>query len=196
MAKTRIGPTNLLYPTPTTLVGAVVDGKPNFLAIAWCGVVSSRPPMLSVSLQPHRYTLKGIVEHGVFSINIPSVAQVREADYCGIRSGKDVDKVDVCGFDVFYGTLDKAPLISQCPVNLECHVEHTLDLGMHHLIVGRVEDTHISEECLTDGRPDVDKIDPFIFIQGARSRYQAFGAVIGQAFRIGLELEQGEAGSS
>ena len=195
MAKTRLGPTNLLYPTPTTLVGAVVDGKPNFLAIAWCGVASSRPPMLSVALQPHRYTFKGIVEHGVFSINIPSVAQVREADYCGIRSGADVDKVDVCGFDVFYGTLDKAPLIRQCPVNLECHVEHTLDLGMHHLFIGRVEDTHVTEECLTDGRPDVDKIDPFLFVPGAGSRYQAFGDVIGKAFRIGLELEQGEAGS-
>jgi len=191
MAKIRIGPTTLLYPTPTTLVGAVVNGKPNFLAIAWCGVASSRPPMLSVALQPHRYTLKGIVEHGVFSINIPSVDQVREADYCGIRSGSDVDKVDVCGFDVFYGTLDKAPLISQCPVNIECHVEHTLDLDMHHLIIGRVEDIHVSEECLTDGHPDVDKIKPFLFVTGTQLRYQAFGEVIGKAFRIGLELEQG-----
>lgn len=196
MPKVKIGPQTMLFPTPTTLVGAVVDGKPNFLAIAWCGIVSSNPPMISVSLQPKRHTLKGIVEHGVFSINIPSVSQVREADWCGIRSGADVDKADFCGFDVFYGSLDKAPLISQCPVNLELKVEHTLDLGMHHLIVGRVIDTHVSDSCFTDGQIDVDKIDPFIFVAGARSRYQKFGDVIGKAFSIGLELEKDNAASA
>ena len=196
MAKIKMGPGTTLYPTPTTLVGAVVDGKPNFLAIAWCGVVSSNPPMLSVSLQPRRYTLKGIEEHGVFSINIPSASQVREADYCGIRSGKDVDKVDVCGFEVFYGTLDKAPLISQCPINIECRVEQTLDLGMHQLIIGRVEETHISDDCITDGQLDVRKIDPIIFAPGADSHYYAFGEDIGKAFRIGLELEKGQSGSA
>ncbi len=86
-------------------------------------------------------------------------------------------------------------MIRQCPVNLECHVEHTLDLGWHHLVIGRVEDTHVSDECLTDGRPDADKIAPFLWISDGNNRYQAFGDVIGKAFRIGLELEEDRAGS-
>ncbi len=190
MAKTRLGPTTLIYPMPATLVGAVVDGHPNFLAIAWCGVAASQPPMLSVSLQGRRYTMKGIREHGQFSVNIPSVDQVREADYCGIRSGATVDKVAVCGFDVFYGQLDRAPLIRQCPVNLECRVVHMLHLGSHWLVVGEVVETHVSEECLTDGHPDVDRIRPFIFVTRPQARYQAYGEVIAPAFRVGLEMEK------
>lgn len=189
MGKTQIGPTTLIYPMPTVLVGADVDGKPNFLAIAWCGVAGSQPPMISVSLRANRYTHKGIRQNMAFSVNVPSVDQVKEADYCGIRSGSAVDKVAVCNFNVFYGNVPGAPLIEQCPVNLECRVAHIIELGSHWLIVGRVEETHVSDDCLTDGRPDVDKIRPFIFVTQPLPRYQAYGEVIARAFSVGLELE-------
>ncbi len=189
MSKTQIGATTLIYPMPTTLVGADVDGKPNFLAIAWCGVACSQPPMVSVALQPRRYTLKGIKQNMAFSVNIPSVELVKEADYCGIRSGAKVDKVAACNFDIFYGKVEGAPMIEQCPVNLECRVVQMLELGSHWLIVGKIEETHVSDDCLTDGRPDVDKVRPFIFIPGPPSRYQAFGEVIAGAFSVGMEIE-------
>ena len=187
MGKTQLGPQTLIYPMPTVLVGANVDGKPNFMAVAWCGVANSVPPMLSIAVQHQRYTLKGIGQTGEFSINVPSVDLVKEADYCGIVSGSKVNKVDICGFKVFYGNLENAPLIEQCPVNLELRVVQTLDLGSHELVIGRVEETHVSEECLTDGRPDVTKIRPFIFTTARK--YYAFGEMIATAFSVGRELE-------
>jgi len=189
MGKTRIGPTTLIYPMPTLLVGAEVDGKPNFLAIAWAGIANGEPPMVSVALRPQRYTIKGIRQNQTFSVNVPSVDLVREADYCGVRSGARVDKVTACNFKVFYGKVEKAPLIEQCPVNLECRVVQMLELGSHCLIVGRIEETHVSDDCLTDGQPDIDKIRPFTFVTPSR-QYHAFGDVIAKAFSVGLELEK------
>ena len=115
-----------------------------------------------------------------FSVNVPSTDMVRETDYCGIVSGAKVDKVKVCRFKVFYGKLGSAPLIEQYPVNLECEVVHILDLGSHSLIVGRIRETHISESCLTDGKPDVSKIKPFSYITDSDGQYQALGEVIGK----------------
>jgi flavin reductase (DIM6/NTAB) family NADH-FMN oxidoreductase RutF len=174
---------------PTLLVGAEVDGKPNFLAIAWAGIANGQPPMVSVALRPQRHTIKGIRQNQTFSVNVPSVDLVREADFCGIRSGARIDKVATCKFKVFYGKVEKVPLIEQCPVNLECRVVQMLELGSHCLIVGRIEETHVSDDCLTDGQPDVDKIRPFIFVTPSR-RYYAYGSVIAKAFSVGLELEK------
>ena len=187
MSKTQLGPQTLIYPMPTVLVGANVDGKPNFMAVAWCGVANSVPPMISVALQHHRYTYKGIRQAGEFSINVPSTDLVKEADYCGIVTGAKVDKVKVCQFNVFYGKLENAPLIEQCPVNLECRVVHSLNLGSHELVIGQVEETHVTEACLTDGKPDVTKIEPFIFT--TTREYHAFGEVIAKAFSVGKEME-------
>ncbi len=188
MGKILIGAQTLISPMPALLVGANVDDKPNFMTVAWCGVASSNPPMISVAIQPRRYTHRGIRQNLTFSVNVPSTDLVRETDYCGIVSGAKVNKVEVCQFSVFYGKLNNAPLIEQCPINLECKVVHILDLGSHSLIVGRVEETHISESCLTDGKPDIDKIKPFIFTTAPARQYQAFGAVIGKAFSIGREV--------
>jgi len=190
MGKTQLGPQTLIYPMPTTLVGANVDGKPNFMAVAWCGVACSVPPMISVAIRPDRYTIKGMKQNQEFSVNIPSTDQVKEADYCGIISGAEVDKVEVCGFKVFYGKLGNAPLIEQCPVNLECTVVQSLELGSHELFIGRVEEAHISGDCLTEGRPDVTKIKPFIFTTARE--YYAYGEEIARAFSVGLELRERE----
>ena len=190
MGKVTMGPQTLIYPMPATLVGANVNNKPNFMAVAWCGIVNSEPPMISVAIRHNRYTLKGIMDKLTFSVNIPSVDLVKETDYCGIASGSKVNKVEVCQFKVFYGKLNDAPLIEQCPVNLECKVVHILDLGSHSLIVGRIEETHISENCLTDGKPDVNKVEPFVYSRAVPTRqYQAFGEVIAKAHSVGAELK-------
>jgi len=185
MSKILMGPQTLIYPMPTILVGANVDDKPNFMTVAWCGIANGEPPMISVAIRHQRYTLRGIRQNLTFSVNIPSVDLVKEVDYCGLTSGSKVNKVEACRFKVFYGKLNSAPLIEQCSVNLECKVVHILDLGSHSLIVGRVEETHVSESCLTNGKPDVNKIRPFIFTTEPASQYQAFGEVIAKAFSIG-----------
>ena len=113
MKKVTLGPETYVYPKPTFLVGSKVDNNPNFMAVAWSGIVNSEPPMISVSIRPQRFTLKGIKEHGTFSVNIPSENQMVETDYCGIYSGHREDKNRVCGFSVFYGKLETAPLIEE-----------------------------------------------------------------------------------
>ena len=190
MTKAAIGARTLLYPLPTVLVGANVDGKPNFSAYAWCGIVNSQPPMLSVSFQHHRHTFKGVKQNGTFSVNIPSVNLVKETDYCGLVSGKDTDKVADCNFNIFYGKLINAPLINECPVNLECRVLHTLNLGSHELVVGQIEEIYITESCLTNGEPDVNKIKPFLWAIRPENQYCGFGEPIGEAFSIGKQIKE------
>ena len=189
MAKVLMGPQTLIYPMPVLLVGANVDNNPNFMAVAWGGIAGGEPPMISVGIRPQRYTYKGIRENLTFSVNVPSTDMVKEADYCGIVSGSKVNKVEVCQFKVFYGKLDNAPLIEQCPINLECKVVHILDVGSHSLVVGRIEETHISESCLTDGKPDVTKIRPFTYVTSPTRQYQALGEVIAEAFSVGREFK-------
>ncbi len=188
MGKMQLGPQTLVYPMPALLVGANVDSRPNFMTVAWAGIACGDPPMLSVAIRHVRHTLKGIRENMTFSANIPSAGQAKEADYCGIVSGSKADKAEACHFEVFYGKLGSAPLIEQCPVNLECRVVHILDLGSHSLVIGRIEETHISEECLTNGKPDVVKINPLTYVTSPAARYQGLGEVIAQAFRIGREI--------
>jgi flavin reductase (DIM6/NTAB) family NADH-FMN oxidoreductase RutF len=173
---------------PALLVGAKVDGKANFMAVAWGGIANGEPPMISVAIRPSRYTLKGIRQNLAFSVNVPSSDMVRETDYCGLKSGAKFDKVEVCHFKVFYGKLENAPLIEQCPINLECKTVHSLNLESHALVIGRIEETHVSESCLTDGKPDLAKMKPFIYTPTPANCYHSFGEVIAQAFSIGKEL--------
>lgn len=188
MKKVQLNPQPLIGITPTVLVGATVNGKPNFMTVAWCGVANSNPAMVSIAIRPARYTLKGILETREFSVNVPSTALVKETDYCGITSGSKQDKVSACKFKIFFGKLKSAPLIEQCPVNLACVVEHILELGSHQLIVGKVEETFINERCLTDGKPDIRKIKPFAYTMGGQSAYIALGRSSGKAFSVGQEL--------
>jgi flavin reductase (DIM6/NTAB) family NADH-FMN oxidoreductase RutF len=188
MGKVALGPQTLVYPMPAMLVGADVDTKPNFMTVAWGGIACGDPPMISVAIRHVRHTLKGIKQNQTFSVNIPSVEQVNETDYCGMVSGSKADKVRACRFEVFYGKLGNAPLIEQCPVNLECRVVQILDLGSHSLVIGQIEETHISEDCLTEGRPDVDKIRPLTYVTSPAARYQGLGEVVGKAWSVGKRL--------
>ena len=192
MGKTLMGPKALIYPMPALLIGTNVDDKPNFMTAAWCGIVNGSPPMISVAIRPQRHTHKGIRQNLSFSANIPSVDLVKETDYCGITSGSKVNKVEVCQFSVFYGKLGNAPLIEQCPINLECKVVHILELGSHSLFIGKVEETYVSESCLTEGKPDVNKIKPLIYTTEPARQYQALGEVIAKTFSAGLELKTRE----
>jgi flavin reductase (DIM6/NTAB) family NADH-FMN oxidoreductase RutF len=191
MAKVSLRPERLWYPRPALLVGANYEGRANFMAVGGGGVVNGEPPMLGVLIRHHCHTLKGVRQSLTFSVNTPSVDLVRELDYCGIVSGAEVDKVKVCQFEVFYGSLGTAPLIEQCPVNLECRVLHILNLGSHAFIIGQVEGTYVAEECLTDGKPDVHKIQPLIFNIEV-GEYISFGEVVAKAFSAGLELKARE----
>ena len=189
MTKKTFGPQTWLFPEPTVLVGANVGGKPNLMAVAWAGIAGGDPPVVCVSLRHVRHTLKGIRENMTFSVNIPSVDLVKETDYCGLVSGAKTDKVKDCNLTVFYGVLKSAPLIEQCPVNMECDVLQMLNVGSHSLIVGKIVETHVSEDCLTAGRPDVEKIRPIIYNPRPDPGYYAVGEKIAKAFGSGKEIK-------
>jgi flavin reductase (DIM6/NTAB) family NADH-FMN oxidoreductase RutF len=149
------------------------------MTAAWGGIASGRPPYVTVGIRPERYTYRGILDNMSFSVNVPSKDIANEVDLCGKESGRDIDKAVACNFKLYYGKTSCAPLISQCPVNLECVAEHILSLGSHSLIVGRVEEAFISEDCLTNGQPDILKIQPIIFAPGGEGyHYCGIGSPI------------------
>jgi flavin reductase (DIM6/NTAB) family NADH-FMN oxidoreductase RutF len=181
--KKAMGGKPYLYPMPTTLVGAIVDGKPNFEAIAFCGIVESRPARIAVTSGTRHYTNAGIKAQGTFSVNLPSADMVAVTDYCGIVSGRNVDKSSL--FEVFFGTLETAPMIAQCPICMECRLVSTLESDVHDVFIGEIVETYIEESVLdSNGTPDILKVDPIIYSH-FQSGYWRVGAYLGDAFRIG-----------
>ena len=184
--KVPLGAKNSLYPLPTTLVGANVDGKPNYITIAHVGVMALRH--ISVSVNKRHYTSAGIIENGTFSVNIPSVEMVRETDYFGLVSGRDVDKAALV--ETFYGELETAPMIGACPVNMECRLVQTVDFARHDVFIGEVVATYCDEACLTDNTIDLSKVQPLLFAMNDRSYWQV-GERLAKAWEIGKELKKG-----
>jgi flavin reductase (DIM6/NTAB) family NADH-FMN oxidoreductase RutF len=189
MTKMKMEPKPGLLPIlgayPVIIIGTEVDGAVDFTTVAWTGVAASLPPSVTIALQHHRHSLKGVRQHMSFSVNVPGTGQVRETDFCGLASGRRVDKATECRFEVFYGKLEGVPFIRQCPVNHACEVIQILNLGSHELIVGKIVETFVSEDCLTDGRPDPAKIRPFMFTGPG---YFALGEHCGNAFHCGRDI--------
>lgn len=188
MKKERIGANTYLYPMPTVLVGANVKERANFITIAYCGIAQDSPPMIAVTLEKVRYTSQGIKENQTFSVNIPSQDMVEVTDYVGIKSGKIVDKSKL--FDVFYGELRTAPMIEEAPLNLECRLVKTIDLGgTSEIFIGEIVETYVGENYLTNGLPDIEKIKPILF-SVHDDNYWKVGEHIGPAFKIGLNYKK------
>ena len=186
MNKIDIGAKPFMYPMPVTLVGANVGDKPNYLVAAYVGMVNSRPPMISVALSKSHYTNLGIREHGTFSVNIPSEEMVTATDYCGLVSGHKVDKSRI--FETFYGKLESAPMIKECPLNLECKVVQTLQLAVDEVFIGEIVAVYCEERYLTDGLPDIKKIRPFVF-STQDGNYWKVGDHLGKAWEVGKALK-------
>jgi len=159
------------------LVGANVAGKPNFEAIAWFNIADYNPYLISISSDKSHYTNKGIREHKEFSVNIPSVDMAAVTDYCGTHSGEKVDKSKI--FDVFYGELKNAPMISECPINVECKLTKTIQLSRNELLIGEIAGVYIEDRYLTDAKPDLRKINPLVFEEGV-GNYWKLGDHIGR----------------
>jgi flavin reductase (DIM6/NTAB) family NADH-FMN oxidoreductase RutF len=192
MKKTNIKKLPMLFPHATVLVGADVDGQPNFIAVAWVTIACGTPPWVAIALNHVRHSLKGVKQNMTFSVNIPNKAMVRETDYCGLATGAKTDKVRDCKFKVFYGQVAGAPFIEQCPVNIGCNAEHIIRLGSHYLIAGAVKEILVSDDCLVGGKPDATKIEPFSVVTTPTLTYRDIGRSLGPAFRIGKEIKHVE----
>jgi flavin reductase (DIM6/NTAB) family NADH-FMN oxidoreductase RutF len=181
--KTELGAKNCLYPLPTVLVGALVNGKPNYVTIAHVGIMDLES--VSLGMNKHHYTNAGIKANKAFSINIPASAMVKETDYCGLVSGKNVHKADL--FKTFYGKLKTAPMIEQCSINMECELVKTVDFPNHDIFIGKITNTYCDEAVLTDGEVDFEKVQPILFVMNDQS-YYCLGKKFAKAWSIGKEL--------
>ena len=167
--KTAWKPGNALYPSPAVLVSCGRRGeKPNLLTVAWCGNVNSDPPMLSISVRPSRHSYSIIEETGEFVVNIPTGAIARAVDYCGVASGREIDKFAVAGLTPVPAAQVACPLVAECPINIECKVRHRLPLGTHVMYVAEVVAVAASRSLLDDeGRFRLDRVDLLFYAHGA-----------------------------
>ncbi|MFX1390048.1 MAG: flavin reductase family protein [Promethearchaeota archaeon] len=187
MMKNKIKLGAYLFPMPVVLIGANVHGKPNFEALAYTGIVESAPPMISISSYESHYTNIGIKENGTFSVNTPTEGMIEILDYCGIYSGKEVNKSEL--FDVFYGELNNAPMIMHSPLNLECKVMriiNTKDISGaeegHEIFIGQIISAYADDFYLVDEKPDITKLNPILY---SSKKYWKLSNSIANAFSIG-----------
>lgn len=187
--KKNLGPVNALYPSLTTIVGSVVNGKPNFLAVAHVGIMNhGEPQYLSFGINKKHYSNAGIREHGEFSVCLPSEDLLVETDFVGLVSGRNYDKSTV--FELFEGELKFAPLIKSCPVCMECRLERVVDFETHDVFVGEIVATHADEAVLrADGKIDLAEVRPVLFDMNSVS-YWSLGAPIGSCWSVGKGLKR------
>ncbi len=151
MAKQIWKPGNMLYPLPVVMV-SVRDkkGNDNIITVAWAGTVCTNPPMVSISVRPERHSYQMIKESGEFVINLVTKDLVFATDYCGVKSGRDVDKFKEMKLKKEKAEKVAAPLIAQSPVNLECRVTECKELGSHHMFVAELVSVHIDEKYMDE----------------------------------------------
>lgn len=164
MKRRELGPTTLLFPLPAVLVSCAHDGRRNVLTIAWTSTVASQPPAVAIGVRPERYSHEIIKSSGGFVINVPARDMLYATDYCGTVSGKTVDKFEALKLNTAPARVVEAPLITDCPINIECIVRHTLECGSHTVFIGEVVEVHIDESIVGPGGDiDVARMGPFAF---------------------------------
>jgi flavin reductase (DIM6/NTAB) family NADH-FMN oxidoreductase RutF len=192
--KKSIGAKTLLFPTPVLMVGTYDQaGKPNLMNAAWGGICCSQPPCVTVSLRKATYSYNCIVERNAFTVGIACEEKMAEADYCGIASGRDVDKFAVTGLTPVKSDLVDAPYAAEFPVVLECRLLHTIEIGLHTQFIGEIIDVKGDPAVFgVDGHLDILKIKPLIYDTSGKG-YHGVGPCLGRAFSIGKDLkhEQG-----
>ena len=171
-------PGAMLSPVPVVLVTCMGEGaKPNILTIAWTGTVCSDPPMLSVAVRPERYSYRIIRDSGEFVVNVPSVHETKAVDYCGVVSGREVDKFEQTGLTPAPASKVRPPIIAECPVNIECRVQQEIELGTHTLFLARVVAVQADEGLITPhGRLALERAGLIAYAHG---HYFALGKELG-----------------
>lgn len=184
--KESIGAKTIVFPTPVFIVGSYgADGRPNLMNVAWGGICSSEPPSLAISVRAGRQTHANILHSKAFTVNIPSVDQVRQADFVGIYSGRDMDKFQETGLTPVRSDRVDAPYVLEFPLCIECRLLHDFDLGAHTQFVGEIVDIKADKSVLDDnGSVDIAKVRPMTF-SPSDGCYYAIGSLVGRAFAIG-----------
>lgn len=178
MGKQIWKPGNMVYPVPAVMVSAVDrEGKSNIITVAWTGTICSDPAMLYISVRPERFTYHMLRETGEFVVNLTTKKLARATDYCGVRSGRDVDKWKEARLTPGKAKEVAAPLITECPVNIECRVTEVKELGSHHMFLAKVLAVDVDEEYLDkNGKFNLNKTGLMAYSHG---EYVELGNQIG-----------------
>ena len=189
--KKSIGAKTIAYPTPIYIIGSYdLENNPNMMAAAWGGICCSEPPCIAFSIRKSRYTFDNVIAKKAFTVNIPSVAFAKEADYFGMASGRKTNKLVDCNLTPIQSEIVDAPYISEFPLILECKLHSTVEIGSHIQFIGEIIDVKCDDNLLTDkGLPDIAKINPLIYAPG-QSSYFGIGEFVGNAFALGKEIKK------
>ena len=178
MAKIRWKPGNMVYPLPAVMVScADKAGNSNIITIAWTGTVCTNPPMAYISVRPERHSYQMIRETGEFVINLTTQDLAYATDFCGVRSGKDVDKFAEMKLTKEAASVVSAPMIGESPVNIECKVTEVKELGSHHMFLAEVVAVHVDDAYMNENNKfELGKAEPIAYSHG---EYYQLGELLG-----------------
>ena len=178
MAKQTWKGGNMHYPLPVVMVSmADEEGKTNIITVAWAGTICTNPPMLSISVRPERYSYDILKRTGEFVVNLTTEELAYATDYCGVKSGRDVDKFREMNLHVEKASQVQAPLIAESPVNIECKVRKIEELGSHHMFLADVVAVNVDEAYLNEkNKLELEKSKPIIYSHG---EYYRLGNLLG-----------------
>jgi len=180
-------PSTLFLPKPVALVSTAHDGRDNVMTAAWVSVVCMEPPQVAVAIRESRFSFELLQASGEFVVNLPSQDLWRAVDLCGVVSGRDQDKFALAGLTRERPSEVAAPLVAECPLNIECRVSASLPLGSHTLFVGLVLAVHLEKDCLGEkGKILVDEFRPYVLNQ---REYWSMGKKLGRYGSTADELE-------
>ena len=179
MGKQIWKPGNMIYPLPAVMVStADKSGKANIITVAWTGTVCTNPAMLYISVRPERYSYGLLKDSREFVVNLTTEKLKKATDWCGVKSGRDVDKWEAMHLTQGKASkLQYAPIIEECPVNIECTVTEVKELGSHHMFLAKVEAVQVGEEYLDEkGRLQLGKAGLLAYSHG---EYLTLGKSLG-----------------
>lgn len=182
----KLDPGPFIIPMPVVIIGADINGKPNFMTAAFVGIVNFKPPMVACGINPTHRTSDGIVANKAFSICVPTSDMVEAVDWCGIASGHKQDKSAV--FQVFRGELAGAPMIEQCALCAECRLVQTTPHGLDTTYVAEIVSVYAKDKHITNDKFDWSKVSPLLFTF-PDSRYWKLGSRIAKAWQIGKDYK-------
>jgi len=191
--KTTFGPQKIMFPCPATLVVTGTMEDANIVTIAWVSLLTSLPPSLGISVGQRGFSGEAIKKNRNFTVNIATVDIMKEADFCGITSGKDLDKFKESGLTKMPSKHIESPIIKECPLNLECKLVDWQIVGRTNHFIGEILETHIDTDKLKDvnkyGSIDIEVFNPLIYIGGVRE-YRKVGEKVGDPYSIGNQLKK------
>lgn len=187
MSKTMIGNDAFVLPMAQAILGSHHAGRPNYMALAWLTRANHKPCIMGICVHKSHASFEDILETRQFSLNFPTRSMHVVTDYVGLVSGRRTDKSEV--FSSFYGELDAAPLIEECPLCMACKVVEMMEFPTNSFIFGEVAQVFCNEDCLANGMPDIAKLNPLL-LSMPDNRYWSLGEAVGKAWSDGKVMKQ------